>query len=34
MEATAEGPFDWRPAEEARAVLPTVFKKALDRALA
>nr|WP_315053490.1 A/G-specific adenine glycosylase [uncultured Brevundimonas sp.] len=34
MEATAKGPFDWRPADQARAALPTVFKKALDRALA
>ena len=34
MEATSAGDFDWRPADQARAVLPTVFKKALDRALA
>ncbi len=34
VEATGAGDFDWRPAAEARAALPTVFKKALDRALA
>ncbi|QYF87303.1 A/G-specific adenine glycosylase [Brevundimonas sp. PAMC22021] len=34
VEATGAGEFDWRPASEARAALPTVFKKALDRALA
>lgn len=32
--AEGEGDFLWTPVEEARAALPTVFRKALDRALA
>ena len=32
--ATGQGDFLWRAADEARASLPTVFRKALDRALA
>ena len=28
------GDFLWTPADEARAVLPTVFRKALERGLA
>jgi A/G-specific adenine glycosylase len=32
--ATGEGDFVWTPADDARAALPTVFRKALDRALA
>jgi A/G-specific adenine glycosylase len=30
----AEGPYRWMPIEAARAALPTVFAKALDRASA
>ena len=32
--ATGQGDFLWRAPDEARASLPTVFRKALDRALA
>jgi A/G-specific adenine glycosylase len=32
--AEGEGDFLWTPVEDARAALPTVFRKALDRALA
>ena len=34
MTARGRGDFDWRPVQEARDILPTVFKKALERALA
>lgn len=34
MTATGAGAFDWRPVEEARAILPTVFRKALERGVA
>lgn len=33
MIANGAGDFDWRPVDEALAVLPTVFRKALQRSL-